>query len=216
MGRACRGCDHVECPAAGRHPRDETRVRRRHHHPVRLPGMRVPRADQDGLPGAAESHRDRGRGEQHQDQPRHRHRSGGAAADGPGHLRPAAAWRHPRRLPARRRPHAPAAPVDAARLLRRHLRGGRPVPARSDGRGLPQQVRAAQDRAREGGADPSGTRRGAGADPRRDLRPDCLPRAGHGHRPATRRVHAGCRRHAPPCHGQEEEGRAGRPLRALQ
>ena len=62
--------------------------------------------------------------------------------------------RHPRRLPARRRPDARAAAQHAARHLRGHLRGGRALPPRSDGRGLPQQVRPPQDRTRAGRGDP--------------------------------------------------------------
>ena len=61
-----------------------------------------------------------------------------------------AARRHPRRLPARRRPDAGAAAADAARHLRRHLRGRRALPARPDGRGLAQQLRPAQERPRAG------------------------------------------------------------------
>ena len=69
-----------------------------------------------------------------------------------GDLPAAPARRHPRRLPARRRPDAGAAALDAARLLRGHLRGRRALPARPDGRRLPQQVRPPQDRPRAGRA----------------------------------------------------------------
>ena len=70
--------------------------------------------------------------------------------DRPEHLRAAPARRHPRRLPARRRPDAGAAAQHAARHLRGHLRGRRALPSRPDGRGLPQQVRPPQDRSRAG------------------------------------------------------------------
>ena len=55
----------------------------------------------------------------------------------------------------------------------------------------------------------------AGRDPRRHLRPDRLPGAGHRDRPAPGRLHPGRRRPAAPGDGQEEEGRAGRPVREV-
>ena len=97
--------------------------------------------------------------------------------------------RHPRRLPARRRPDARPAALDAARQLRGHLRGRRALPARPDGRRLPQQVRPPQERPRADRADPPRAGRAARGDPRRDLRPDRLPGAGHGDRPEARRLH---------------------------
>ena len=45
--------------------------------------------------------------------------------------------------------------------LRGHLRGRRALPARPDGRRLPQQVRPPQDRPRAGRADPPRARRAA-------------------------------------------------------
>ena len=74
--------------------------------------------------------------------------------DRPGDLRAAPARRHARRLPARRRADAGAAALDAARHLRGHLRRRCALPARSDGRRLPQQVRPPQDRSRAGRGDP--------------------------------------------------------------
>ncbi len=65
------------------------------------------------------------------------------------------ARRHPRRLPARRRPDAGAAAQHAARQVRRHLGGRRALPARPDGRRLAQQVRPPQERPRADRADPS-------------------------------------------------------------
>ena len=55
-------------------------------------------------------------------------------------------------------------------------------------------------------ADPSRARGAARRDPRRHLRPDRLPGAGHGDRPAARRLHPRPGRPAAPGDGQEEEG----------
>ena len=60
--------------------------------------------------------------------------------------------RHARRVPARRRPDAGAAAVDAGRPVRRHLGGQRPVPAWSDGRERAQRLRRPQDRPQAGRA----------------------------------------------------------------
>ena len=68
--------------------------------------------------------------------------------------RAAGQGRHPRRLPARRRPDAGAAAHHAPGQLRGHLRGRCALPARPDGRRLAQQVRPPQDRPRAGGGDP--------------------------------------------------------------
>ena len=65
VGRARRRRDHVQRAAAGRHPDDEAGAGRRDHHAVRLPDLRAPRADQDGLPGAAQPHDPRRRAGQH-------------------------------------------------------------------------------------------------------------------------------------------------------
>ena len=59
VGRPRRRRDHVERAAARHHPADPPAPGRRDHHPVRLPDVRAPRADQDGLPGAAQPHRPR-------------------------------------------------------------------------------------------------------------------------------------------------------------
>ena len=56
VGRPRRRRDHVERAAARHHPADPPAPGRRDHHPVRLPDVRAPRADQDGLPGAAQPH----------------------------------------------------------------------------------------------------------------------------------------------------------------
>ena len=106
----------------------------------------------------------------------------------PGHLRAPHPRRHPRGVPARRRPDAGAAALDAARQLRGHLRGPRPVPARSDGRQRPQRLRRPQERPQAGRADPSRARRAAGRHPGRHVRPDRVPGAGHGHRAEARRA----------------------------
>ena len=55
-------------------------------------------------------------------------------------------------------------------------------------------------------ADPPRAGRAAGRDPRRDLRPDRLPGAGHGDRPEGGRLLPRRGRPAPPRDGQEEEG----------
>ena len=65
VGRARRGRDHVERTADRHHPDHEARAGRPDRHAVRLPGVRVARADQDGLPGAAQPHDHRRRARQH-------------------------------------------------------------------------------------------------------------------------------------------------------
>ena len=215
VGRARRGHHHVQRAADRRHPDHAPRAGRRDHHPVRLPDVRVAGPDQDGLPGAAQPHRPRRRPGQHRAQPLRDRRAGGPHPRRPGDLPAAAARRHPRRLPARRRPDARAAAQHATRLLRGHLRRRRALPPRPDGRRLPQQVRPPQDRARAGRADPPRARRAAGRHPRRDLRADRLPGAGDGDRAEARRLLPGTSRPAAPRHGQEEEGRAGQAVRDL-
>ena len=123
----------------------------------------------------------------------------------PGHLRAALPRRHAGRLPARRRPDARAAALDAPGHVRGHLRGRRAVPARPDGRQLAQRVRRPQERPQAGDAHPPRARRAAAGDPGRDLRPDRLPGTGHGHRAEGRRVLARPGRHPAPRDGQEEE-----------
>ena len=81
---------------------------------------------------------------------------------------------------------------------------------------LAQQLRRPQERPRAGGADPPRAGRGAGGDPRRDLRPDRLPGAGHGDRAEGRRLLARPGRPPAPRDGQEEEGGAGQAVRRLR
>ena len=215
VGRARRRRHHVQRAAARRHPDHAPPAGRRGHHAVRLPDLRAPRPDQDGLPGAAQPHRPRRRAAQHRVQPRREGRARGARADRREHLRAAPARRHPRRLPARRRPDAGAAAQHAARHVRGHLRGRRALPSRPDGRGLPQQVRPPQDRSRAGRGDPPRAGRGPRGRPGRDLRPDRLPGAGHGDRAEAGRLHARPGRPAASRHGQEEEVRAGQAVREV-
>ena len=59
------GRDHVVRAADRHHPDHASRAGRRDHHPVRLPDVRGARADQDGLPRAAEPDGARRRGGQH-------------------------------------------------------------------------------------------------------------------------------------------------------
>jgi DNA polymerase-3 subunit alpha len=134
VGRARRGRDHVERAAHRRDPAAQAAGRRRDDHAVRLPDLREPRPHQDGLPGLrnltvlddALDNIEANRGEtvvlEELDARR------------PSDVQPAPARRHARRLPARRRPDARAAALDAARQLRGHLRGRRALPARPDGR----------------------------------------------------------------------------------
>ena len=119
------------------------------------------------------------------------------------------------RVPARRRADARAAALDAAGQLRGHLGRRRAVPAGPDGRQLAQRVRGPQEQPQARRADPPGTGGAARRDPRRHLRSHRLPGTGHGDRAARRRVLAGRRRPAAAGDGQEEEGRAGRPVRDL-
>ncbi len=215
VGRARRRRDHVQRAAARHHPDAQAARRRRDDHAVRLPDLREPRPDQDGLPGAAQPHGPRRRRQEHRGQPRRDGGPRGARAHRPGDVQAAPARRHPRRLPARRRPDARPAPLDAARHVRGHLRGRRPLPARPDGRRLPQQVRPPQDRTRAGRGDPPRAGGAAGRDPGRDLRPDRLPGAGHGDRPEGRGLQPRAGGHPAPGDGQEEEGGAGQAVRGL-
>ncbi len=130
-GRARGRRDPVPRAAARRHPGLAARAGRRDHHPVRHGRVRVARPAQDGLPRPAQPHRPGRLPAAHRVQPRRDDRARGPAARRPGHLRAADPRRHPRRVPARRRPDARAAALDAARQLRGHLRGPRAVPARA-------------------------------------------------------------------------------------
>ena len=91
VGRARRRRDHVERAAPRHHPVDPAAPGRRDHHPVRLPDVRAPRADQDGLPGAAQPHRPRRHGQEHRAQPRRDDRPGGPRPRRPRDVRPHAA-----------------------------------------------------------------------------------------------------------------------------
>ncbi|CAA9327171.1 MAG: DNA polymerase III alpha subunit, partial [uncultured Friedmanniella sp.] len=188
---------------------------RRDHHPAGLPDVRVARPDQDGLPGAAQPHGPRRRRGQHPAQPRLRDGAGGPGAGRRPELRAAGPRRHPRGLPARRRADALAAAADAPRQLRGHLRGAGALPAGPDGGGQPHQLRPAQERAARHHPDPRRARGAAGGDPGHDARPDRVPGAGDGDRAEGRRVQPGAGRPAAPRDGQEEEGGAGRRVRAV-
>ena len=133
VGRACRRRHHEQRAAHRRHPDHAPPAGRADDHPVRLPELRVARPGQDGLPRPAQPHDPRRRPREHQAQPRPRHRPRRAVQghDRPGHLRPARARRHPRRLPARRRRHAGPAAPHAARQLRGHLGRPRALPTRA-------------------------------------------------------------------------------------
>ena len=92
----------------------------------------------------------------------------------------------------------------------------RALPAGPDGRQLPHQLRAAQERPAGDHADPSRARGAAQGDPRHDPRPDRLPGAGHGHRAEGRRLLPRQGRPAAPRDGQEEEVGAGQAVRVLR
>ena len=153
---------------------------------------------------------------QHPGQPRRGTRPGRPAARRPRVLRTARTRRLVGCLPARRWPAALAHATDAPGQLRGHLRAHRAVPAGSDGRRLAHQLRAAQDRPPRGHADPSRARRVAAGHPRHELRPDHLPGAGHGDRPARRRLLPRTGRHPAARDGQEEEVRARQAVRGFR
>ena len=167
VGRARRRRDHVQRAADRHHPDHAARAGRPDRHAVRLPGVRGPRPDQDGLPRAAQPH-------DHRRRPR-QHRGRTAASTSCSKTSPSttaaayellAARRHAGRLPARRRPDAVAAAADEARQLRRHLGRHRAVPPGSDGRQLAHQLRAAQERPAGDHPDPPRARRAARRHPR--------------------------------------------------
>ena len=215
--RRARGRGHpVPRAAARRHPGLAARAGRRRHHPVRHGCVRVARPPEDGLPRPAEPHRPGRLPAAHRVQPRRDDRARGARPRRPGHLRAPHPRRHPRGVPARRRADAGAAALHAARQLRGHLRGPRPVPARSHGRQRPQRLRGPQERPQAGRADPSRARRAARRHPGRHVRPDRVPGAGHGHRAEARGLLPRRRRPPAPGHGQEEEGDPRQGVRALQ
>ncbi len=215
VGRARRRRHHVERPAHRHHPDHEAGAGRPDRHAVRLPGVRVARPHQDGLPGAAQPHDHRRRARQHRGEPR---LPPGARRPRPrrrGRLRAARQGRHARRVPARRRADALAAAADEARQLRGHLGRHRAVPPGADGRELAHQLRPAQERPAADHADPPRARGTAEGHPRHELRPDHLPGAGHGDRAAGGGLLARPGRHPAPRDGQEEEVRARQAVRGL-
>ncbi len=137
------------------------------------------------------------------------------ALDDAAVLRAARPRRHPRGVPARRRADALAAAADAPGQLRGHLGGAGALPARSDGRGQPHELRAAQEQAARDHPDPRRARGAAGRDPGHDPRPDRLPGAGDGDRAEGGRLLARPGRPAAAGDGQEEEGDPGRRVRAV-
>ena len=84
-----------------------------------------------------------------------------------------------------------------------------------DGRQRAHRLRAAQERDPGSHPDPPGARGTARRNPRRDLRPDRVPGAGHGRGAEARRLYPRPGRHPAPRHGQEEEIRAGQAVRRL-
>ena len=215
-GRARGRRDHEQGAAARSRADLEAAGRRRDHHPVRLPELRGPRAAQDGLPRPAQPDDPGRRAGRDQVEPGRHDRPGNAAAGRQADLRPAGQRRHARGVPARGRPDAGAAAVDAAGPVRGHLRGQRAVPARPDGRQRAQRLRRPQDGAQAGRADPPGAGRAAGRNPGRHLRPDRLSGAGAAHRAEAGRLLGGQGRPAAQGHGQEEEGDPGRRVRAVR
>ena len=156
VGRARGRRDHVQRAAASTSSRScSAPPGRRDHHPVRLPDLRDARPDQDGLPRAAQPHHPRRRAASTSRPTAARRRPRGRSTlDDEATYELLAPRRHPRRLPARRRPDARAAALDAARQLRGHLRGRRALPARSDGRQLAQQLRPRKNGREPVDADP--------------------------------------------------------------
>ena len=172
--------------------------------------------DQDGLPRAAQPHRARRRAGQHRAEPRLRPGAGGSGPGRPG--------RRTRCSAAATRWGSSSSTAAPMRQLLRSMRPDnfadisavlalyRPGPMGAD---TPQQVRPAQDRPGGGQRDPPGAGRAAGGDPGRDLRVDRLPGTGAADRPEGRRLLARQGRPAAQGHGQEEEGGAGRGVRAF-
>ncbi|CAA9393313.1 MAG: DNA polymerase III alpha subunit, partial [uncultured Quadrisphaera sp.] len=215
VGRARGRGDHVQRAAGRPHPDHAPRAGRAGDHAVRLPQLRGPRPDQDGLPRPAQPDDHGRRAGEHRAQPRRDRGARGARARRPRHLRPAGQGRDPRGLPVRRRADALAAAPDAPRQLRGHLRRRRPVPPGPDGRRLAHQLRAAQEQAAGRDPDPPRARGAPARGARHHLRPDRVPGAGHGHRAEGGRVLPRPGRPAAPGHGQEEEVRAGQAVRDL-
>ena len=114
VGCARRRRHHVLGPHHRRHPDHAPLPGRPGHHPVRLPDVRGPRPDQDGLPRPAEPDDHFRRPGKHQDEPRRGPGPGVPGARRRGVLRAAGPRRHPGRVPARRRPDAVPAQADEA------------------------------------------------------------------------------------------------------
>ena len=216
VGRARRRRDHVQRAAARRHPDDQAARRRRDDHPVRLPDLREPRPDQDGLPGAAQPHGPRRRGQEHRGQPR-RGRSSSRSSSSTDE----ATYELLQRGDTLGVFQLDGGPMRALLrsmrpdTLRGHLRGRRALPAGPDGRRLPQQVRPPQDRPRAGRgrstpSSPSRSRTILGETYglivyQEQVMAIAQKLAGYTPRPG---------RPAAPGDGQEEEGGAGQAVRA--
>ena len=216
VGRARRRRDHVQRAAAGRHPGDEAGAGRRDHHAVRLPDLRAPRPDQDGLPGAAQPHDPRRRAGQHHQQPRREDRPRGPDPRRPDDVRAARQRATPSACSsstAARCGRCCAACVPT-RFEDISAVGAlyRPGPMGADSHNKYARRKNGRE---EVDADPPGAGRAARGHPGGDLRPDRLPGAGHGDRPEARGLLAGPGGHPAPRDGQEEEGRAGQAVRGL-
>ena len=109
VGRARGRRHHVVRPADRHHPDHAPRAGRPGRHAVRLPGLRGPRADQDGLPRAAQPHHHRRRRSTTSRSTAAPTRPRGPRPRRPARLRTARPRRHPRGVPARRRADARAA-----------------------------------------------------------------------------------------------------------
>ena len=153
---------------------------------------------------------------QHQGQPRRRRRAGGRCRSTT--RRPTSCW------PAATRSACSSSTAGrcarcCARWRRTTSRTSPPCCALyrpgPDGRQRAQRLRRPQERPQAGRADPPRAGRAAGGDPRRDLRPDRLPGAGHGDRAEGRRLLARQGRPAAPGDGQEEEGDPRQGVRAV-
>ena len=176
------------------HPDHEARAGRPDRHAVRLPGLRVARPDQDGLPGAAQPHDHRRRARQHRGQPRAPtscSKTSRSTTQPPTTCSPAATPSACSSSTAGR--CAALLRLHEARQLRGHLGRHRAVSAGPDGRELAHQLRPAQERAAGDHADPPRARRVARGHPGHHLRPDHLPGAGDGDRAEGRRLHRSAR-----------------------
>ena len=154
---------------------------------------------EDGLPRPAQPRRDGDRARAHRGVDRHAPRHRSARPRRRAHVRPAAAGRDDRRVPARRRPDAGADPLARPEAVRGRVRARRALPARADGHEHAQRVRGPRERPQAGRVLPRGSR----GDPRADVRADDLPRAAHARRAAARRLLA--RRGRQPAQGRGEE-----------